>query len=107
MTSTARVLTADRRTWFYNSKIRFFAYALVFFIRYHTSVLVLGLSVCFIGHPSARVTSQDGQYTLHAYVKKGGVKSDKFPAGQRLTAQYTIDLRPFRYGYLFGGLQEQ
>ena len=65
----------------------------------------------FIGHPSARVTSQDGQYTLHVYVKKGGVKSDKFPAdrpaGQRLTAQYTIDLRPFRYGYLFGGLQDQ
>ena len=69
-----------------------------------------------IGHPPARVTSQDGQYTLHVYVKKGGVISDKFPAGRpeanspiyyrfknislrvpfwRLTAQYTIDLGPF------------
>ena len=26
-----------------------------------------------IGHPSARATSQDGQYTFHVYVKKGGL----------------------------------
>ena len=25
------------------------------------------------GHPSARVTSQDGQYTLFVYIKKGGM----------------------------------
>ena len=29
-------------------------------------------SIILLGHPSARVTSQDGQYTLNMYLKKGG-----------------------------------
>ena len=34
--------------------------------------------VVVIVHPSVRVTSQDGQYTLHVCIKKkGGLKPDK------------------------------
>ena len=28
--------------------------------------------VMLVGHPSATVTNQDGQYILHVYIKKGG-----------------------------------
>ena len=61
-----------------------------------------------VGHPSARETSQDGQYPLYVNIKIWGTRQNNRPAaGNQLIAWNTIDLVSFRYGYLFESLQEQ